>query len=278
VGQVTVAHIVARSGVSRRTFYELFADREECFLAALDQAIAHATEMVLPAYEIHGSWRERIRAGLGALLRFVDEEPAQARLCIVESLGAGPEALQRRTRVVHALIAAVEQGREQVRVAKAPPLAAEGVVGAVLAIVHARLIAPDGKPLSGLLPALMAIIVHPYLGQAAAEKESSKPAPTNQKNYPRPRRDPLEDLDMRLTYRTVRVLSAIAGNPQASNREIATVAEIADQGQISKLLTRLQNLGLVRNEGEGQAKGGPNAWALTGKGQEVERSIRTEGQ
>jgi AcrR family transcriptional regulator len=277
VGQVTVAHIVARSGVSRRTFYELFADREECFLAALDQAIAHATEAVLPAYEVEGSWRERIRAGLGALLRFVDEEPAQARLCIVESLGAGPEALERRTRVVRALIAAVEQGREQARVSKAPPLAAEGVVGAVLAIVHARLVTPEGKPLSQLSPALMAIIVHPYLGQAAAEKESSKPAPLLKTN-PRARRDPLEDLDMRLTYRTVRVLIAIAGNPQASNREIATAADIADQGQISKLLTRLQNLGLVRNEGEGQAKGGPNAWALTGKGQEVERSIRTDGQ
>ena len=117
-GQVTVAHIVARSGVSRRTFYELFADREECLLAALDQAIAHATEAVLPAYGVEGSWRERIHSGLAALLRFVDEEPAQARLCIVESLGAGPEALERRTRVVHALIAAVEEGRKQARVAK----------------------------------------------------------------------------------------------------------------------------------------------------------------
>jgi AcrR family transcriptional regulator len=276
VGQVTVAHIVARSGVSRRTFYELFADREECFLAALDQAIAHATGMVLPAYAVEGSWRERIRSSLAALLRFVDEEPAQARLCIVESLGAGPEALERRTRVVHALIATVEEGRGQGRVAKPPPLAAEGVVGAVLAIVHARLVAPEGKLLSGLLPALMAIVVHPYLGQAAAEKELSKPAPLLNTN-PRARRDPLEDLDMRLTYRTVRVLIAIAGHPQASNREIATAADIADQGQISKLLTRLQNLGLIRNEGEGQAKGGPNAWALTGKGQEVERSIRTDG-
>ena len=123
----------------------------------------------------------------------------------------------------------------------------------------------------------MAIIVLPYLGQAAAEKELSKPAP-QLNTLPRARRDPLEDLDMRLTYRTVRVLIAIAGHPQASNREIAAAAEIADQGQISKLLTRLQNLGLIRNEGEGHAKGGPNAWALTGKGQEVERSIRTEGQ
>ena len=56
---------------------------------------------------------------------------------------------------------------------------------------------------------------------------------------------------------------------------VAAAAGIADQGQISKLLTRLQNLGLIANEGEGQPKGAPNAWALTPKGTEVERSIRS---
>jgi AcrR family transcriptional regulator/DNA-binding MarR family transcriptional regulator len=273
---VTVAHIVARSGVSRRTFYELFSDREQCLLAALDQAIAHATAVVLPAYEAPGRWREQIHRGLTALLQFLDEQPAMARLCIVESLGAGPEALERRTRIVHALIHAVDEGRHETRAGREPPpLAAEGVVGAVLAVIHARLIQPQGKPLSSLTPALMSMIVLPYLGQAAAEKEQHKPAP-QPKAKARPRRDPLEGLDMRLTYRTVRVLVAIAQHPQASNREVATAAGIADQGQISKLLTRLQNLGLIRNEGEGQPKGAPNAWALTGKGQEVERSIRTE--
>jgi DNA-binding MarR family transcriptional regulator len=154
-----------------------------------------------------------------------------------------------------------------------PPLTAEGVVGAVLAVIHARLLEDKREALSPLTPALMSMIVHPYLGHAAAERELGKPAPPlNKKN--RPRRDPLEGLDMRLTYRTVRVLVAIAGHPRASNREVATAAGIADQGQISKLLTRLQNLGLIHNEGRGQPKGAPNAWALTPKGEEVERSIR----
>jgi AcrR family transcriptional regulator len=275
---VTVAHIVARSGVSRRTFYELFSDREECLLAALDQAIAHATTAVLPVYETPGRWRQRIRSALAALLQFFDEEPALARLCVVESLGAGPEALERRTKIVRALIRAVDGGRLETRAGKEPPpLAAEGVVGAVLAVIHARLIEPKRKPLVSLTPALASMIVLPYLGQAAAEQEQNKPAPLL-KTKTRPRKDPLEGLDMRLTYRTVRVLIAIANHPQASNRDVATAAGIADQGQISKLLTRLQSLGLIRNEGQGQPKGAPNAWALTGKGQEVERSIRTDGQ
>jgi AcrR family transcriptional regulator len=275
-GSVTVAHIVARSGVSRRTFYELFSDREDCLLAALDQAIAHASAAVLPAYdEGGGRWRERIGAALGALLEFFDEKPAMARLCVVESLGAGPQALERRTAIVRVLIRAVEEGREEARPGKkAPPLTAEGVVGAVLAVIHARLLERNRKPLSPLTPALMSMIVHPYLGQSVAEKELHKPAPQIQTKT-RPRTgDPLDGLDMRLTYRTVRVLIAIAANPHASNRGVASAAGIADQGQISKLLTRLQSLGLIHNRGQGHLKGAPNAWALTPKGQEVEHSIR----
>ncbi len=275
VGSVTVAHIVARSGVSRRTFYELFSDREDCLLAALDQAVGRASAVVLPLYGSEERWRDRVRAALGALLAFFDEEPAMARLCVVESLGAGPKALEGRTGIVRALIAAIDEGRGEARPGKdAPPLTAEGVVGAVLAVIHARLLAPDRKPLSPLTPALMSMIVAPYLGQSAAEKELHRPAPPI-KTKSRPLRDPLEGLDMRLTYRTVRVLIAIAANPHASNRGVAGAAGIADQGQISKLLMRLQNLGLIVNEGEGPTKGAPNAWALTPKGAEVERSMRS---
>jgi AcrR family transcriptional regulator len=276
-GAVTVAHIVAASGVSRRTFYELFSDREECMLAALDQAIERATDAVLPAYGSAGPrWRERIRAGLSALLAFFDEEPTVARLCVVESLGAGPRALERRTRVVRVLIAAIDEGRGEARSGKeAPPLTAEGVVGAVLAVLHARLTAAQRQPLYPLVPQLMSTIVHPYLGQSASEKELHRPAPQIQTKTRTRTKDPLDGLDMRLTYRTVRVLLAIAEHPRASNRAVAAAADIADQGQISKLLSRLQSLGLIRNEGEGQPRGGPNAWALTARGEEVERSIRT---
>ena len=276
-GTVTVAHIVARSGVSRRTFYELFADREDCLLAALDQAIARASAAVLPAYDESQRWPARIRAALVALLGFMDEEPAMARLCVVESLGAGPRALERRARIVAALIAAVDEGRALVKGGRQPPpLTAEGVVGAVLAILHTRLLEGAREPLSQLAGPLMGAIVLPYLGQPAAEKELHKPAPPLNKKTSPTRRDPLDGLDMRLTYRTVRALVAIAAIPGASNRQVAAEAGIEDQGQISKLLGRLQNLGLIENTGAGQVKGAPNAWTLTARGEEMERSMRTE--
>ena len=85
--------------------------------------------------------------------------------------------------------------------------------------------------------------------------------------------DLLRDIPMRLTYRTARVLDGVAANPGASNRLVADHAGITDQGQISKLLSRLERLGLIANTGQGQAKGEPNAWALTPLGSRVASSI-----
>ena len=114
VGNVAVAHVVARSGVSRRTFYEIFADREACFLAAFEAAIGRIAGEVAPAYEQRGRWRERTRAALVAGLSLLDSEPELARLLIVEALGAGPRALEHRASAVEALVAAVEKGSAEV--------------------------------------------------------------------------------------------------------------------------------------------------------------------
>jgi AcrR family transcriptional regulator/DNA-binding MarR family transcriptional regulator len=276
-GAVTVAHVVTRAGVSRRTFYDLFEDREECFLVAFEDAVGRAARTVLPAWEAGGSWRERVRGALLALLGFFDENPALARLCVVEALAAGPKALEHRAVILRALIAAVDQGRGELgRNTEPPPLTADGVVGAVLSVIHTRLLEDAQEPLTGLLGALMSAIVLPYQGRSVAQRELDKPIPPN-KNKSQPRRsDPLDGLEMRITYRTVRVLMVIAANPAANNRQIATAAGISDQGQVSKLLTRLEHLGLIHNHGEGSLKGAPNAWQLTPKGQQVEQAIRVQ--
>jgi DNA-binding MarR family transcriptional regulator len=79
---------------------------------------------------------------------------------------------------------------------------------------------------------------------------------------------------MRLTYRTVRVLLAIAAEPGASNRRVADAAGITDQGQTSKLLGRLEHLGLVHKIASSSTKGEPNAWQLTPRGQDLQRTIK----
>jgi AcrR family transcriptional regulator len=272
---MSVARVTTRARVSRRTFYELFAGREDCFLAVFEGAVARARALAGEAYAGAGRWRERVRAGLAALLRLMDEEPGLAALCVVEALGAGRGVLGRRQRIMEELRDIIDEGRSEARAGREPPpLTADGVVGAVVSLIHTRLLAGAGQPCSELLNPLMGLIVLPYLGAAAAARELQHPAgpPADAR---RPVKDPLEGLHMRLTYRTLCVLSAIAGQPEASNRQVANAAGIQDQGQISKLLARLETLGLIRNASHGHAKGEPNAWRLTAKGHDIAHAITT---
>jgi AcrR family transcriptional regulator len=274
VGNATVARVVARSGVSRRTFYELFSDREDCFLAAFEVCVARASRYVLDGYDPQASWIERIRVALTGLLAFLTYERSQGQVLVVETLGAGPRALERRQRVLAQVIAAVDTGRAEVRGDGPPPLTAESVVGGALSLIHSRMTGGEGALLEELAGPLMAMIVLPYLGPAAARRELARPATAARSGAPRVAvGDPLRELDMRLTYRTIRVLLAIGEQDGpgvgSSNRQVADAAGIRDQGQVSKLLARLEHLGLIENAAESRAKGEPNAWTLTRRGEEV---------
>ena len=275
---VTVAHVVERAGVSRRTFYEIFSDREECFLAAFDEGIVRARRYALDAYDPKARWAERCRTSITGLLSFLDLERGMGQLLVVGSLGAGACALERRRRVLAQIIAVVDEGSKETKAGdELPPLTAEGVVGGVLSVLHARLLEEKSGRLVELAGPLMSMIVLPYLGPAAARRELKRPAPAPLgKSKPAPA-DPLRDVQMRLTYRTVRVLMSVAAlggrGSYPSNREIGLAAGVQDQGQISKLLTRLHKLGLIENTGAGLARGAPNAWMLTEKGTEIERAI-----
>ncbi len=298
-GGMSVARITSRAGVSRRTFYEQFEDREDCFLALFDETLDRASKVARDAAIAAGTgdrWRERVRAGLYALLGLVEDDPALGSLLIVDALAVGPRVLGRRARALAALKAVIDEGRIEAKHARGaptppPPLTAEGVLGAVLSVIHARLLegpavssAGNGSSrrrlsLTGLLNPLMGMIVLPYLGQDAAARELERAKPKVARTTKATRSpkelatDPLQGLEMRLTSRTLLVLSAISERPGASNRQVADVAGIHDQGQISKLLGRLERLGLIANYGAGQAKGEANAWGLTPKGKEVEAAL-----
>ena len=128
----------------------------------------------------------------------------------------------------------------------------------------------------------MSLIALPYLGATAARREQARTAPGPASARKRAakapeqlqgERDPLAGTSMRLTYRTARVLECIAGHPGVSNRVVADHAGIADPGQISKLLRRLERLGLTANDGGGHLNGEPNAWKLTPLGDQVAQRL-----
>ncbi|HXC23331.1 MAG TPA: hypothetical protein VNU28_01990 [Solirubrobacteraceae bacterium] len=290
---LTVARVIARARVSRRLFYEQFADIEDCFLASFEWGVQRARATLAGTTNGNLNWREQVRAGLAALLRFFDEQPQLAQFCVVHAPGGGPRVLERRLQVMAELCEAVDRGRTQAVGARAPGrLVAEGVVGAVAAVLYTRLLARGAGAAGGfavpeenesvlieLHGELMNMIVLPYLGAAVAGRELSRMAPpalsTDSSTEALPiGRSTQEALATRLTYRTARVLRAIAELPAASNREVAERAGIVDQGQISKILTRLEFQGLVANRsGASAARGTPNSWWLTERGEALEREI-----
>jgi AcrR family transcriptional regulator len=152
----SVADITSRARVSRRTFYELFADREECLAAALQDVLGLiAAELV--AADLDGLvWRERVRGGLWSILAFLDREPALARVCVVQALRGGARVLERREGVLAQLVAVVDEGRSDgPRAGQCTPLTAEGLVGAAFSIVYARLLKGEQRPLTDLFGELM---------------------------------------------------------------------------------------------------------------------------
>jgi AcrR family transcriptional regulator len=279
--QASVERITGRARVSRRTFYELFGNREACLVVLLDEAVERV-ERDLDAADLHGlAWQERVRGGLWAILSFLDREPVLARICVVQALHGGPRALEHREQILARLAGVLDAGRrEGPRGEDCTPVTAEGLVGGALGVVYARMRSRDPRPLTGLLDELMGMIALQYLGVRAARREQQRPAPAQRPTSQdresvgaHAQRDPLVEVPMRLTYRTARVLQCIAEGPGVSNRAVADRAGVSDPGQISKLLRRLERLGLAVNAGGGHLSGTPNAWELTALGSEVAQRL-----
>jgi AcrR family transcriptional regulator len=278
-GSVTAEETIERAGVSSEAFYALFIDRDACFLAACEVALARARKRTVLAYDAEPRWLDAVKAGLAELLRFIEDEPQWGRLLIVYSMSGSEQLLRRRARVLATLAEVVDRGRHEAPADRQQPAAivGEGVVGAVIAVLQNRLLRADGAEVIELFGSLTSIIALPYLGVGVARRELTRPAPpVRVPGVGLAARGALGDgQGVRLTYRTARVLSAIADYPGASNREVADRAGITDQGQISKLLGRLQAAELIVKFGDARtARGAPNSWRLTDRGESLLANIR----
>jgi hypothetical protein len=250
-------------------------NREACLLAEMESGLARAQKMVLAAFDAESRWLDAVKAGLFAFLVFVEREPAIGRVLVIHSMSGGEQILRRRVEILGALAAAVDLGRFEGPSGRQQPPAvvAEGVVGAVLTVIQNRLLAHERTEVMDLFGSLVNIIVLPYLGAGVARRELTRPVPRVRIGAG------VEPADggygeqhgrgVRLTYRTMRVLRAIADYPGASNREVADRAGIVDQGQVSKLLGRLHARGLIAKDGEARTRGAPNSWRLTERGELV---------
>lgn len=177
--ETRVVDVIGRAGVSRKTFYELFDSKEDCFLAAYDLLLGRLLDRAEAGFgEMSGApWPERIEAGLRALLAHLATNPDEARFAVVEVFAAGPKALIRRDAALRQFTGFVEAGRSQSTV-DLPGSTAFTIVGGVNELIYSEILHGAAARLPGRLPDLVFLIVLPFLGaeRASAERDRARAA------------------------------------------------------------------------------------------------------
>jgi AcrR family transcriptional regulator len=169
----TIAHITSAAAVSRRTFYEHFSSKDECFVAAYDTVMKELRERVTEAFETTEEWPQAIKAGIAAMLEFLAAEPSLARLCMVEALVAGPAVVERYDAAIQSFVPYFREGREGRPKEVLDRLSAtteEALVGGMVSLISRRIIAGRAEELVDLLPDLVEFTLTPYIGSAEATK------------------------------------------------------------------------------------------------------------
>lgn len=153
--EASVERVLAQAKVSRRTFYDLFEDREDCFIAAYDEIMTHVITLVVEAFERANPDEPRMKQALDAFFAFCIAEPEAARVCIVEVLAAGPRARERRDQALARLTAFVEEAMRDAVGHKLSPLAARALIGGLHELIYLRV----DRGETAMLPALAEEIV-----------------------------------------------------------------------------------------------------------------------
>lgn len=136
-----VAEVLRAAGVSRRTFYEQFADKEDCFLAAYDEIVALSTGRLVAGYHAGSSWEDGIASAYDALLQALAAEPDFAHLGVVGVLGAGPRALARREATLRRFARFIDHTRERAEIAASPPTrVGQAIVGGIHELIYSQIV------------------------------------------------------------------------------------------------------------------------------------------
>ena len=168
---VTITHITKAAQVSRRAFYENFENKEDCFLAAFEIVVSHLRDLVTEAVEPIDDWPHEVIAAFRALLGFLAKEPDLARLCLVESLTAGPVVAERFRQTIYGFIPLLERGRQERHSDRPLPDSTESsLIGALASMASRSILAGDAAHLDRLLPDWVDFVLTPYLGPDEARR------------------------------------------------------------------------------------------------------------
>jgi AcrR family transcriptional regulator len=163
--EASVERVLVQAGMSRRTFYELFRDKEDCYLAVYEHTMRRVLRTVAEAYLECEQPARRIEAALEAFLRFCAEEPRLARACVVEVFAAGPRARELRAEAMERLAAMMEHALGQLRDDdRLDRLSARALVGAVHELIYLPVDRLETEELPELAGEIVATQVAPLVG------------------------------------------------------------------------------------------------------------------
>jgi AcrR family transcriptional regulator len=267
---IGVHHICQRAGVSRRTFYDLFTDRDACFVDAHQEAfgrlVGHVAEAVADAGD---EWEDRAVAVTQALLSAWDADRVLAHLCLVSSVSGSSETMGLRRTAIAQIAGLLADAPRQ-------PLAAEpvlaGAIGSVWELAFRSLTEDSGASINELAGTAIYLLLAPFAGrrQAAARAAGRGGATAYVTRWTPTVVGNSEELGLLVTELTGQTLRYLDGHPGAANIDIARAVDVRHESQMSRHLGRLERAGIVERRKEGRT----NAWRLTARGHEAARSLR----
>jgi AcrR family transcriptional regulator len=164
-----IGDIVRRAGVARKTLYDNFEGKEEVFLAAFDSAVEEAMRRIEEdCAAVEGDWEERVQAGLASFLGYIAENPALARMCMIEALSATKAATERYEEAMQRFVELTRRTVPQDE--QLPETIEETLVGGVAWIVYQQIRREETEKAEDLLPELSEFMLAPF--HSAAKSKS----------------------------------------------------------------------------------------------------------
>jgi AcrR family transcriptional regulator len=172
-GAITIADVCEHAGVSRATFYELFKDKEDCFHASMELALADAMGRIVAVYSPDKPWATMVRDAAAAFLDLLASRPAFARMALVEAPASGKRAFELYASGKRVLQSLLERGRDDpVEEQAIPSSAGRAALSAAESLIVGQILAGNTERLPELLPDIVYITTVPYLGQEEALRQS----------------------------------------------------------------------------------------------------------
>ncbi|HEY5976942.1 MAG TPA: TetR/AcrR family transcriptional regulator [Solirubrobacterales bacterium] len=173
--ETRVVDVIEVARVSRKTFYEQFTSKEDCFLATYDALLVNLIGDTARGFEAKpgAPWAERVAGGLFELLTHLADHPDEARFAIVEVLAAGPKALARRDAALRQFTGFLDAGRSESSV-DLPGLTSLSVTGGINELLYSEILHGSAARLPSRLPDMIFWVVLPYLGPDRAGEEREK--------------------------------------------------------------------------------------------------------